>query len=1024
MPDDLLHVWNGRSISWSSDGSTSITYPSSATTDTRYVEPIKASSSWDEIGDIIPSEIIREVLPQITRSMSRPQRDTILHLTQVPITKATVLAWLSRYREDTSITDGNIFYSYIHMLHTILNQSTKERTMLAERAKNIRAYLKSIGALEERPSTFYARDKYEVYGDFFGNELLATATTDWVEIRVESERTESYHYIKKDQINEVLDFLNTFGEGEILNLEVLKHFRHYNLLYVKTWESYRCLVSSYVLHSRLGTDTVRLPENTKDMPWGSLFVNVSEVPDNSSIYRVRQCDLGYNVIDGTIRFARGTGRGLGSALSYPNRTNKWHELKEKYFIPPDGSSTQAEDAQDIYIPGRLTSKFAQDLQEYKANKDGKQTTPTETIEFVEFEDRPEGLDLTNGRGFLKFLATHYHERVDNPTATFKFSVPNLYSKVTPSKYKGVTTVINNVVGFVRWDQLMNLPEDYVPVWRLHQGYLGYMRKSIEVDKMCSLIPVSIMHKDEVPYPETNGFYFEDCTGGLPQVDALSRYRTLWEDWDTSKANMDRYGFACDVYNSGDEDRSNSTFVFTPYSPEEGTSAWTRRKVWNYSRNPVTFFGLMPYGPYNVAEGEGDPTFNMPYYGVELEVSCHKVTLDDALERTMSALPVRSALCKSDSSIQGMGYEIVSAPGTINWHRQIWREFFKSSRKYLRSWDMESNGLHIHVSRMCMSRDEQDAFTFFFDNSKNIKFIQTVAGRSLHRWATPYFKDDASENGSNGKYQACNITKTNTLEVRIFRGTVHPAGFFKALEFVDALRQYVVESDVSNTVNITSNMVFSKFLEWITTKQTDYPVFFKWLQHRKFLNPNGAVNVEKSTKFLHEVDVALGRHGDRSPLPARVKLPDEYRNLVDKFARNIFSLSHSHIHSKIKQYAMSCGVEFTFEDIEFHGNGTNFDWFKSAILGLNSAYSKSNPPNGVETCWMLFDPLDNFKPHVFCYDLYTEEAACVDPKFRELFFHYRGVDKAMPRMSNKKDSLLPLIEDTIEDFTEETKSAFN
>ena len=112
-----------------------------------------------------------------------------------------------------------------------------------------------------------------------------------------------------------------------------------------------------------------------------------------------------------------------------------------------------------------------------------------------------------------------------------------------------------------------------------------------------------------------------------------------------------------------------------------------------------------YKPNPVFHGGND---NNLYMGFELEMS-----YGDESDNYRNAIPEVLALeqadvcyLKSDSSIEGWGYELVTHPHTLTAYEQatdLWNYIEACRKSGARSWDTDSCGLHVHVAAHCGRR---------------------------------------------------------------------------------------------------------------------------------------------------------------------------------------------------------------------------------------------------------------------------------------------------------------------------------
>lgn len=251
-----------------------------------------------------------------------------------------------------------------------------------------------------------------------------------------------------------------------------------------------------------------------------------------------------------------------------------------------------------------------------------------------------------------------------------------------------------------------------------------------------------------------------------------------------------------------------------------------------------------------------PPFKYPLFlGVELEVES-RIDLRESSYRVAESLR-GGAILKRDGSI-GHGFEIVTIPATLAAQRVIWEKFFETKpHTYLSGWTSSNCGLHIHVSRQSLSFLTQGRINKFVNSERNIRFISDIAGRSIdpehgntYCRAQPSsakfgrglgIKKDKngkirvtpSRGGEDNRYQAVNISSTNggrTMEFRIFRSNVGYNGFFRTLEFVTALCEYL-----SGAISV-KQLTHDDFIMWFGDAEnySRYPELYKWMLKKEYL----------------------------------------------------------------------------------------------------------------------------------------------------------------------------------------------
>jgi hypothetical protein len=122
-----------------------------------------------------------------------------------------------------------------------------------------------------------------------------------------------------------------------------------------------------------------------------------------------------------------------------------------------------------------------------------------------------------------------------------------------------------------------------------------------------------------------------------------------------------------------------------------------------------------------------------YFGVELEVEKIIGGPPDILLRTYKQLSDSFVLIKHDGSLSDKGkggFEIVSVPATLKYHKSgVWDGFYNN----LGSFFLEhppTTGLHIHIDLPSVGKLTAGKMLVFVNSAKNREFIERVAQRVL------------------------------------------------------------------------------------------------------------------------------------------------------------------------------------------------------------------------------------------------------------------------------------------------------
>jgi len=244
-----------------------------------------------------------------------------------------------------------------------------------------------------------------------------------------------------------------------------------------------------------------------------------------------------------------------------------------------------------------------------------------------------------------------------------------------------------------------------------------------------------------------------------------------------------------------------------------------------------------YKPNPIFHGS-DP--NGLFMGFELEMSLGMPSDTTYNEAASKVLPLQqSNVCylKSDASIEGAGFELVTHPHTLNSYEQatpLWNYIEDLRANYnARSWDTDSCGLHVHVSRNAF-KSGAHTHRFLTLIYKNPKEMMKLAGRKNSRyaqfndvylpdeWGIPRFNltNKIRNKHYTERYAAVNTQNDYTLELRFFRGTMAKAGIMAALELTHAATEYTRNLSLADVK--LGMLQWDWFADWVATNNGIYP----------------------------------------------------------------------------------------------------------------------------------------------------------------------------------------------------------
>ena len=194
--------------------------------------------------------------------------------------------------------------------------------------------------------------------------------------------------------------------------------------------------------------------------------------------------------------------------------------------------------------------------------------------------------------------------------------------------------------------------------------------------------------------------------------------------------------------------------------------------------------------------EENEYMNLLYLGIELELeSC-----DNNRYELAKTLP-DFVYAKHDGSLTD-GFEIVSYPATYRWlmsNKVMWNKMLEVRKQGWRSFNTETCGMHIHLSKVAFGNHHLYKFMKLFYSNPDfiLKISQRESKKHLKQYSNIELTDRRVKLRAKAKrtlehddrYTAINLNTPDTVEVRIFRGTLLAESFWKNIEFVKAAYEF-------------------------------------------------------------------------------------------------------------------------------------------------------------------------------------------------------------------------------------------
>lgn len=262
--------------------------------------------------------------------------------------------------------------------------------------------------------------------------------------------------------------------------------------------------------------------------------------------------------------------------------------------------------------------------------------------------------------------------------------------------------------------------------------------------------------------------------------------------------------------------------------------------------------------YEPSTSEFHPSYKLGtmYFGPELEVDRGRgrgkylgQKLESQIKTEIKAIFQNTVRFKSDCSLTN-GFEMNFMPMTYDYlMEQPWDEFFKVLNDYDFSDTNGGAGLHVHVSRACLT-DERNALAgmaIFYDRfwPEMYKFSRRTT-RNIHWAERPRIGGYTGSTHSildRLKYDrgAVNVFPEHTVEFRIFKGTVDPIKFLAAIQ----ITKEIVE--LSNEMNFKAvgDLNWGTFVE----RCEKYSELMTYLRRMKLTPTHAAVTAQTATKAM-------------------------------------------------------------------------------------------------------------------------------------------------------------------------------
>jgi len=221
------------------------------------------------------------------------------------------------------------------------------------------------------------------------------------------------------------------------------------------------------------------------------------------------------------------------------------------------------------------------------------------------------------------------------------------------------------------------------------------------------------------------------------------------------------------------------------------------------------------------------------FGIEIEVELTGHNIDE----TDKLYQKPWVVYKWDGSISDRGnggFEIVTMPLGWEWmhnNSEELDELFKLAKMGLKSKLTNTCGMHVHINKDIFTTFH--LYKFYQFHYLNPKLLHYMSGRSwdnMQKWATinispKRIKKDAKTKTCNHRHSAVNLKNPDTVEVRIFRGTLSSEPFWRNIEFVKAVCDYTRYAHHNSLNNI------ELFKDYVRKNSKEFPHLDEFLNDK-------------------------------------------------------------------------------------------------------------------------------------------------------------------------------------------------
>lgn len=226
------------------------------------------------------------------------------------------------------------------------------------------------------------------------------------------------------------------------------------------------------------------------------------------------------------------------------------------------------------------------------------------------------------------------------------------------------------------------------------------------------------------------------------------------------------------------------------------------------------------------------TQNAPYFGLELEIECKD---KDQSAKKVGQLIKGNAIVTHDGSLTN-GFEIVFTPHKYQSFRKLnFKHILKEiSRTQATSHDSGTCGLHIHLERKSWFNTSYLFKGYWYTNADLYQKFYNLLYEDITKLSRRTPEQIANyctfQTSRGSRYSAVNLTPDNTVEIRIWRGTLNPRRFKANIQFTLAVYDFLQQHSKALLFGNTDKLK-QVFHDWLA-KTNEYQVLVSYCKSKK------------------------------------------------------------------------------------------------------------------------------------------------------------------------------------------------